>query len=85
MKRRTTRNDADLLAEYDFSKMSGVRDKYAGRLSGPVLWISLDADVAKVFPSGAAVNRALRSVMKASKAGKVARPRAKAAPRTNAV
>ena len=84
MKKKVGTESDDLLGEYDFSKMSGVRKKYAGRLSGRVLWISLDPDVATVFPTGAAVNRALRSVMKAPKAGKVARPRAKAALRRSA-
>jgi len=84
MKKRMGTKSADLLKEYDFSKMSGVRNKYAGKLSGRVVWISLDPDVAKAFPSGAAVNRALRAVMKRTTATAKTRVRSKAALRPSA-
>jgi hypothetical protein len=66
MKKRTGRKADDLREEYDFSTMTGVRNKYAGKLSGRVVWISLDPDVAKAFPTGAVVNRVLRAAMKAA-------------------
>jgi hypothetical protein len=50
----------------------------------PVVWISLDPDVAKAFPSGAAVNRALRAVMKRPAATAKTRVRFKAALRRSA-
>jgi hypothetical protein len=84
MKKRTGTKSDDLLEEYDFSKMSGVRNKYAGKLSGRVVWISLDPDVAKAFPSGAAVNRALRAVMKRPATTTKAKARPKAALRPSA-
>ena len=84
MKKRTGTKSDDLLEEYDFSRMSGVRNKYAGKLSGRVVWISLDPDVAKAFPSGAAVNRALRAAMKRPTATAKTRVRSKAALRSSA-
>jgi hypothetical protein len=49
--------------EYDFSK--GVRGKYAKRYAAGTNVVLLDADVVKAFPTSAAVNRALRSVIAA--------------------
>ena len=84
MKKRMGTKSADLLKEYDFSKMSGVRNKYAGKLSGRVVWISLDPDVAKAFPSGAAVTRALRAVMNKTTATARTRVRSKTTLRSSA-
>jgi len=53
----------DMRAEYDFSK--GVRGKYAKRYAEGTNVVFLDADVLKVFPTSAAVNRALRSLVAA--------------------
>ena len=44
----------------DFSK--GVRGKYAERFAAATNVVVLDRDVAKVFKSSDAVNRALRSL-----------------------
>jgi len=58
--------DDDLLPEYDFSSMSGgVRGKYYQRYRAGVNLVLLDPDVAKAFPTDAAVNDALRTVMRA--------------------
>ncbi|MCC6196672.1 MAG: hypothetical protein IT518_19635, partial [Burkholderiales bacterium] len=56
-------------AEYDFSK--GVRGKYAKRLGkeGSNV-VVLDPDVAKAFPTSAAVNEALRIVLKAGQSAR---------------
>ena len=48
--------------EYDFSQ--GVRGKYAKRFSEGTNLVLLDPDVAAEFPSAAAVNKALREVLK---------------------
>jgi hypothetical protein len=48
--------------EYDFSE--GVRGKYAKRFSAGTTLVLLDPDVAIEFPSAAAVNKALREVLK---------------------
>jgi hypothetical protein len=53
----------DMRSEYDFSK--GVRGKYAKRYAEGTNVVFLDADVLKAFPTSAAVNRALRSLVAA--------------------
>ena len=58
--------DDELVPEYDFSSMSGgVRGKYYERYRAGVNLVLLDPDVAKAFPTDAAVNDALRTVMRA--------------------
>lgn len=47
--------------EYDFSR--GARGKYAPRYREGTNVVVLDPDVAEVFPTSAAVNRALRSLL----------------------
>jgi hypothetical protein len=59
--------DKDLRPEYDFSTMKGgVRGKYAERLREAGNIIVLEDDVADAFPTDAAVNEALRAVLKAA-------------------
>jgi hypothetical protein len=52
----------ELREEYDFS--GGVRGKYAARYAAGTNLVRLDPDVAKVFPDSAAVNKALRALVK---------------------
>lgn len=55
----------DLREEYDFTAedlRGGVRGKYAERYSDGVNVVTLDPDVAAVFPDSASVNRALRAL-----------------------
>jgi hypothetical protein len=52
--------DAELRAEYDFSR--GARGKYARRYAQGTNVVVLEPDVAKVFPSAAEVNRSLRAL-----------------------
>lgn len=60
---------SDLRAEYDFSK--GVRGKYAKRLTNDGSnVVVLEPDVAKAFPTSAAVNEALRLVLKAGQSAR---------------
>ena len=50
---------------YDFSK--GVRGKYAKRRAVGTNVVLLDPEVAKLFPTSEAVNKALRKVMEDEK------------------
>lgn len=61
---RDVAEDADLEMrdEYDFS--DGVRGKYATRYAEGTNIVRLDPDVAEVFPDSAAVNSALRALVK---------------------
>jgi hypothetical protein len=52
-------------ANYDFS--NGVRGKYARRFSQGTNLIVLEPDVLKTFPDSAAVNKALRDLIKLAK------------------
>ena len=53
----------DMRPEYDFSK--GVRNKYAQRFREGTNVVILDPDVAAEFKDSAAVNEALRRLLKA--------------------
>jgi len=52
-------------SEYDFSK--GVRGKYAKRYAEGTNVVLLEPDVAKEFPDAAAVNEALRQILREKK------------------
>jgi hypothetical protein len=52
-------------AEYDMR--GGVRGKYAGRVRRESVMVTLEPDVAAVFPDAASVNDALRVLLKAAK------------------
>ena len=61
----------DLRAEYDFDYSKGVRGKYHKRiLKEGANVVVLEPDVAKAFPDSAAVNDALRVVLKAGQAAR---------------
>jgi hypothetical protein len=62
-------------AKYDFDYSKTQRGKYLKRLlkEGSNV-VVLDRDVAKAFPDSAAVNKALRSVMKSRKPRRASRP-----------
>jgi hypothetical protein len=61
MKRARTEEPEDAVREeYDFSK--GVRGKYAARYARGTNLVLLDPDVAKLYPTAEAVNRALRGL-----------------------
>jgi len=59
--------------EYDMT--GGVRGKYASRFPKDVVMVTLAPDVAAAFPDAAAVNEALRVLLKAAK--KASRAKAK--------
>jgi hypothetical protein len=56
----------DLRPEYDLAALmkDGVRGKYAERYRAGTNLVLLEPDVARAFPDDAAVNQALRLVMK---------------------
>jgi hypothetical protein len=54
--------DDEIRPEYDFSK--GRPNPYAARFQAGVTVVALDADVAATFPDAAAVNEALRALVK---------------------
>lgn len=54
--------EPEMLAEYDFR--GGVRGKYAARFAAGTNVVVLAPDVAESFPDSAAVNEALRALMK---------------------
>lgn len=65
MKPKHSRSD-DLRPEYDFDYARAVRGKYYKRiLKEGANVVVLEPDVAKAFPNSAAVNDALRVVLKA--------------------
>ena len=65
-KRFTTEMDDELRPEYDLSELleGGIRGKYVARYRAGTNLVLLDPDVAKAFPDEAAVNEALRLVIK---------------------
>jgi hypothetical protein len=75
----------EMRAEYDFDYSKAVRGKYYKRLlkEGSNV-VVLEPDIAKAFPDSAAVNDALRVVLKAGESARgltrrPSRPRAKVA------
>ena len=69
MKAKTQTSSDEMRAEYDFDYSKAVRGKYYRRLlkEGANV-IVLDPDVARAFRSSAAVNEALRSLLRMSEA-----------------
>ena len=66
---KRSRAPDDLLPEYDFASMKGgVRGKYVARLRKGSNIVVLEPEIAAAFPSGAAVNEALRGVLDSTKA-----------------
>jgi hypothetical protein len=69
MKAKPAAPSGDMRGEYEFDYSKAVRGKYYRRLlkEGANV-VVLDPDVAKAFRSSAAVNEALRSLLKVSEA-----------------
>lgn len=68
---RTTKTSDELRSEYDLPQLAGgVRGKYYRRARAGTNIVVIEPDLAKVFPDGAAVNRALRVMADAVKAVK---------------
>jgi hypothetical protein len=58
--KKEIRKDHEMQNHYDFS--GGVRGKYARRYAEGTNVVVLDPDVARLFPTGEAVNETLRAV-----------------------
>ncbi len=67
-----SKNPDEMRPYYDFSR--GVRGKYAARYAQGTNVVVLAPDVAEVFPDSAAVNEALRTLVRLS--GKTVRQKA---------
>ena len=64
MKKVNSRDlDDDLRPEYDLSKLTGVRGKYAKKIQAGTNLVLLTPDVARFFPDENAVNAALKSLI----------------------
>ncbi len=64
MKRTSRRlGGSDMRAEYDFDYRRARPNRFAARLSGQVVSVVLDPDVAAVFRTAKSVNDLLRSVI----------------------
>lgn len=66
--KRTRRNQKganELRPEYDFDYGQSRPNRFASRMTGPVLAVVLEPDVAAVFDTSESVNRMLRSVISA--------------------
>ena len=64
MKKANRKIKDDLRPEYDFAKMKGgVRGKYAAQTRSKTNLVLLDPEIAKAFPTDAAVNQVLRVVL----------------------
>ncbi len=57
----------DMRSGYDFASMhAGVRGRYAKRIRKSANVVMLEPEIAKAFPNEAAVNKALRGILKAT-------------------
>ncbi len=60
-----TRKVADMKAEYNFDYSKAKPNRFASRMKDGPLVAVIDPDVAKVFPTAEAVNKALRALISA--------------------
>lgn len=65
----------DIRPEYDFDYAQAKPNRFASRMTQPVVAVVLESDVAAVFDSSAKVNAQLRSAIAARKGRKRARAR----------
>ena len=71
MRKASNKRKDDLRPEYDFSSLKGgVRGKYYRRFQAGTNIVRLEPDLARVFPTDEAVNEALRTVVRASRASR---------------
>ena len=71
MRKANRREPDEMRSEYDFSSMKGgVRGKYVRRFRAGTNLVLLEPEVAKAFPTDAAVNEALRTILRATRASK---------------
>jgi hypothetical protein len=56
---------ADMRAEYEIDYREAKLNRFASQMTGDVVTVVLEPDVAKVFDSSESVNRLLRSIISA--------------------
>ncbi len=56
---------ADMRAEYEFDYRAAKPNRFVSQMTGDVVTVVLEPDVAKVFDNSDSVNRVLRSVISA--------------------
>jgi hypothetical protein len=67
--KKTSPLENDMRAEYDFASMrGGVRGKYVERLRQASNIVVLEPEIAQAFPTGEAVNAALRGMLDTARA-----------------
>jgi len=72
----------EMRAEYDFSQLKGgVRGKYYSKAKVGTNLVLIDPDLAKVFPDGESVNRALRLLLDTAHDATVAGQRSRQRPK----
>ena len=82
MKRDNRKSASDMSPEYDFASMKGgVRGKYVTRYRAGTNLVLLDPELAEAFPTDAAVNAALRALLKVAEVVRV--PNKSSRPRAN--
>ena len=82
MKARERTRPDEMRPEYDFDYATAIRGKYYRRLlKGGANVVVLDPDVARSFRSSAAVNEALRSLLRMSEATRRLTTRSSGRPR----
>ncbi len=64
---RKRRDPDDLRSEYEFDHSRAKPNRFASRMTRPVVAVVLDSDVAAVFDSSAKVNAQLRAAITARK------------------
>jgi hypothetical protein len=70
-KKRTRGNVDGLRPEYDLTSLKGgVQGKYYTRATAGTTLVLLAADVAEAFPTGKAVNQALRALLRGRRPGR---------------
>jgi hypothetical protein len=75
MRKGTAHASDEMRSEYDLSRLKGgVRGKYYEWAKAAQSLVLIEPDLAKVFPNQASVNRALRLLLSAAKAGQTRRP-----------
>lgn len=84
IKNRAASKATDMRAEYDLSKLRGrVQGKHYAQATAGVALVLLESDIAEAFPTGRAVNQALRRVLvakrKATLANEALQPTSRAA------
>ncbi len=61
----STEQNNDMLAEYSLDYAKAKPNRFAKQASNVITTVTLDPDVAKVFTTSEAVNKALRAILSA--------------------